>query len=61
MPQPKLTYAGGVNDVTAVREVVQARGRGGVLPKTGVIGDIVGQDLFLQAEQVIEQAGFAHA
>jgi hypothetical protein len=32
-----------------------------VLSKTGVVGDIVGQDLFLQAEKIIEQAGFTYA
>jgi hypothetical protein len=43
-----------------VREVIQARSGGGVLPKTGVVGDIVGQDRFLQAEKIIEQAGFTY-
>ena len=61
MPQSELTYARGVDNVAAVREVIQARGRGSVLSKTGVVGDIVGQDLFLQAEKIIEQAGFTYA
>ena len=61
MPQSKLTYTRGVDNVAAVREVIQARGRGGVLSKAGVVRDIIGQDLFLQAEEVIEQAGFTYA
>ena len=61
MPQPELTYARGVDNVAAVREVIQARGRGGVLSKAGVVRDIIGQDLFLQAEEIIEQAGFTYA
>ena len=61
MPQSKLTYTRGVDNVAAVREVIQARGRGGVLSKAGVVRDIIGQDLLLQAEEVIEQAGFTYA
>ena len=60
MPQSG-THVRRVDNVAAVREAIQARGRGSVLSKTGVVGDIVGQDLFLQAEKIIEQAGFTYA
>lgn len=43
MPQSKLTHAVGVDNVAAVREMIQARGRGGVLSKAGVVRDIIGQ------------------
>ncbi len=58
MPQPELTNARGVDHVTAMREMIQTRGRGGMLSKAGVVGDIVGQDLFLQPEKVIKQLDF---
>ena len=54
MPQPELTYARGVDNVATVREMIQARGSGGVLSKAGVVGDIVGQDLSCRPK-IIEQ------
>ncbi|MNL75802.1 hypothetical protein D3C87_2016710 [compost metagenome] len=47
MPQTKLTYAGGVDHIAAVREMIQARSRGGVLAQTRVVRNIVSEDLFL--------------
>lgn len=61
MPEAKLAHAGRVNHVAAVREVIEAGGGGGVLAKSGIIGDIVGQDLILQAEQGVKQARLADA
>lgn len=47
MPEAKFAYPRGVNHIAAVREVIQARGGRGVLPQTGVIRHIIGEDRFL--------------
>ena len=61
MPQAELAYARRVNHIAAVREVVQARGRGGVLPQSGDIRNVIGEDLvIMQAQQRVQQAGFAY-
>ena len=61
MPEAKFTYARGINDIAAVRKVIQPGSSGGVLTETGVVRDIVGQDLFLQPQQRVKQTGFADA
>ncbi len=61
MPQTKLAHARGVDHIAAVREVVQPRGGGGVLPQARNVGNIVCQDLLLLdgGKQGVQQARFA--
>ena len=60
MPPAELAYPRRVNHIAAVREVVQARGRSGVLPQSGDIRNVIGKDLvILQSQQRVQQAGFA--
>ena len=61
VPEAELTHSWGVNHITAVREVIQPSGGRGVLTEPRVVRDIVGQDLFLQPQQRIQQAGLADA
>ncbi|KFZ99733.1 hypothetical protein DP20_3405 [Shigella flexneri] len=61
VPEAELTHTRGINHITAVREVIQPSGGRGVLTEPRVVRDIVGQDLFLQPQQRVQQAGFTDA
>ena len=61
VPQTEFAHPGGVNHIAAMREVVKTRSGGGVLAQTRNIRNIVGQDLLLETEKIIQQAGFPHA
>ena len=56
VPEAELTHSWGVNHITAVREVIQPSGGRGVLTEPRVVRDIVGQDLFLQPQQRVQNA-----